>query len=267
MKFFKYQGTGNDFIMIDNQDLSFPKNNTDFINKLCNRRFGIGADGLILLEVDKNQSLVMKYYNADGNESTMCGNGGRCFALFAKKCLKLQTFSIEFEAIDGLHMAEFKGTEVKLSMNVKSKLEFLQQTNYFVNTGSPHYVRIVKNDVFNLPNFIELAKNIRYSEEYKKEGVNINFVSELNQNSNSLHLNLRTYERGVEDETLSCGTGTVASALVSVYYLGLSSGKYEVACKTLGGQLKVYFDYDSNLKVFDNIYLEGPAEEVFGGII
>ena len=252
IKFYKYQGTGNDFIMIDNRNRSFPKNDVDLVKKMCDRRFGIGADGLILLENHESLDFQMVYYNSDGNESTMCGNGGRCIVAFAR-FLNVFENKAKFNAIDGLHEAEINGNVVKLKMiDVPEIIKI--DADYQLNTGSPHFVRYVE-DVQNL----DVYKNgyeIRNSEPYKKEGINVNFVSKISDNE----VFVRTYERGVEDETYSCGTGVTASCLTFMNEFGGG----EVSVKTLGGNLKVYAEkYEAG---FRNIWLEGPAEYVFEGV-
>lgn len=250
LQFYKYQGTGNDFVMIDNRDMSFPKE-TEIIKKLCDRRFGIGGDGLILLENDKNSDFKMVYYNADGNQSTMCGNGGRCLVAFAH-FLDIFEEKCSFTAIDGLHEAEIKNGIVKLKMiNVEKIAE--DGENFVLNTGSPHFVKFVDNiEVF------EVYKNgnkIRNTETYQKEGINVNFVEQISEGE----IFVRTYERGVEDETYSCGTGVTASALVFMKNQNLDS----VKVKTLGGNLNVHAEKEGDS--FKNIWLEGPAKQVFIG--
>lgn len=251
IKFYKYQGTGNDFVMIDNRDLSFPKNDIQLVKRICDRRFGVGADGLILLENDEELDFQMVYYNSDGNESTMCGNGGRCLVAFAH-FLGVFQGKAKFNAVDGLHEAEILGDVVKLKMiDIQSVKEV--DGDYEINTGSPHFVRYI-DDVMNY----DVYKNgyeIRNSETYKKEGINVNFVSRISDNE----LFVRTYERGVEDETYSCGTGVTASSLA----LMKNTNHNEVFVKTLGGDLKVYAEkYDGG---FRNVWLEGPAKQVFEG--
>ena len=252
IKFYKYQGTGNDFIMIDNRNRSFPKNDVDLVKKMCDRRFGIGADGLILLENHESLDFQMVYYNSDGNESTMCGNGGRCIVAFAR-FLNVFENKAKFNAIDGLHEAEINGNVVKLKMIDVPEIAKIS-ADYQLNTGSPHFVRYVE-DVQNL----DVYKNgyeIRNSKPYKKEGINVNFVSKISDNE----IFVRTYERGVEDETYSCGTGVTASCLTFMNEFGGG----EVSVKTLGGNLKVYAEkYEVG---FRNIWLEGPAEYVFEGV-
>jgi diaminopimelate epimerase len=252
MEFYKYQGTGNDFVMIDNRDLQFPKER-EMIEKLCDRRFGIGADGLILLENDEKTDFKMVYYNSDGNESTMCGNGGRCIVAFAHFLDIFEDKTI-FTAIDGLHEAKIKNGIVKLKMSDVDSIKNIDG-NFELNTGSPHFVQFV-NDVENF----EVYKNgnkIRNSETYKQEGINVNFAEEISDGK----IFVRTYERGVENETYSCGTGVTATALVFLK----DKDKNEVNVKVLGGNLKVYAEKDGNS--FKNIWLEGSAKQVFKGKI
>jgi diaminopimelate epimerase len=252
MDFYKYQGTGNDFVMIDNRALDFPKNK-DFIEKLCTRRFGIGADGLILLENDEKFDFKMVYYNSDGSESTMCGNGGRCLVAFAF-FLDIFEEKCTFSAIDGLHVAEISNGIIKLKM-IDVETINKDGNDFVLNTGSPHYVQYV-NEIENF-NVFENGKNIRNSENYSQEGINVNFVKQISDNQ----IFVRTYERGVEDETYSCGTGVTASALTFIEKNNLLS----VDIKTLGGNLKVYAEKVGS--VFKNIWLEGPAKQVFKGKI
>ena len=252
IKFYKYQGTGNDFVMIDNRDLEFPKS-TELIQKLCDRRFGIGGDGLILFENDEKSDFKMVYYNSDGNESTMCGNGGRCIVAFAH-FLDIFEDKTTFDAIDGLHKAEIKNGVVKLKMidvlNIKTDGE-----DFVLNTGSPHYVKYV--EMLNNYNVFKNGNEIRNSETYKKEGINVNFVEAVSDKE----LFVRTYERGVEDETYSCGTGVTAAALTFID----KNNQTSVAVKVLGGQLKVYAEKKG--EGFSDIWLEGPANQVFKGDI
>jgi diaminopimelate epimerase len=255
-KFHKYQGTGNDFILIDNRSLSFTKS-AEEIERLCHRRFGIGADGLILLENEEGYDFRMVYFNADGNEGSMCGNGGRCIVRFAHD-LEIINESTSFIATDGPHEATLDAELIKLKMmNVTGITEMEQDS--FLNTGSPHLVR----EVSDLREF-EVKQNgseIRFSEYWRvKGGVNVNFTSYLPDNK----LHVRTYERGVEDETYSCGTGVTAAAIHAVLRGGF---KVPVNIKTLGGELFVSFEIPNEGAEITDIYLSGPAKRVFTGEI
>lgn len=252
--FYKYQGTGNDFVMIDNRLNTFPKNDTKLVAHLCDRKFGIGADGLILLENHPDLDFKMVYYNSDGNESSMCGNGGRCLVAFAKQ-MKVIDDEATFEAIDGLHYASIDKDGI-VSLQMKDVTDVKTENNYtFLNTGSPHHVALV-DDLENLDVKSEGAK-IRYSDLYGQAGSNINFVKQLENDIFAV----RTYERGVEDETLSCGTGVTAVAL-AMYKTGKTSTN-EVNLNVEGGKLKVKFDVENNK--FTNVFLIGPATFVFEG--
>lgn len=256
IEFFKYQGTGNDFVMIDNRTNFFPKENTKLIEHLCDRRFGIGGDGLILLENDSDTDFKMVYFNSDGNQSSMCGNGGRCLAAFAKK-LNVINNSCAFIATDGLHHANIaENGLVSLQMidvsNVKITADYV-----FLNTGSPHHVQLVE-DLENF-NIKENGAKIRYGELYGAAGSNINFVKQINANT----FTLRTYERGVEDETLSCGTGATAVA-IAMNAVGKTNAT-SINLNVEGGKLEVTFD--KNEGKYSNVFLKGPAEFVFKGEI
>lgn len=252
MEFYKYQGTGNDFVMIDNRDLSFPKEQR-LIEQICNRRFGVGGDGLILLEKDENTDFKMVYYNSDGNESTMCGNGGRCIVAFAH-FLNIFQQKTTFTAVDGLHEAEINQGIVKLKMIDVENIN-TDGDCFVLNTGSPHFVKYVERvEVYNV---YQNGYDIRNSANYKKEGINVNFVEQIRDNE----IFVRTYERGVEAETLSCGTGVTASAITFMKDRNISS----VVVKTLGGNLKVYAENREG--ILRNVWLEGPAKQVFKGNI
>ncbi|MEJ1222179.1 diaminopimelate epimerase [Sediminicola sp. 1XM1-17] len=252
--FYKYQGTGNDFVMIDNRDEIFPKSNTRLVADLCDRKFGIGADGLILLENDEQTDFKMVYYNSDGNPSTMCGNGGRCLVAFAKY-LGVIADTATFVAVDGLHHASVDGEIVSLQM--QDVVEVQEKDDYlFLDTGSPHHVQMVE-DIQKVDVPREGAK-LRYG-LYGEKGSNINFVKLESKDS----FNVRTYERGVEDETLSCGTGVTAVAL-AMHNLGKVTGN-KVSIKTLGGNLSVHFEKHND--GYRNIHLVGPAKQVFKGEI
>lgn len=252
--FYKYQGTGNDFVLIDNRNLSFPKENISLINHICDRRFGVGADGLMLLENTTGYDFKMVYFNADGNESTMCGNGGRCISAFAKQ-LNIVDDKGSFLAIDGPHDFIIQDENVHLKMIDVSEITN-QNNDYILFTGSPHYVSF-RNDIKAIDILTE-ARKIRNNETYKAKGINVNFVEENNKN-----ILMRTYERGVEDETLSCGTGTVAVALSVATKQSINNGNIEIL--TPGGNLQVAFTKEGT--TFTNIWLIGAAKLVFEGTI
>ena len=257
LTFYKYQGTGNDFVMIDNRDLIVSKNDTKLINHLCDRKFGIGADGLILLEnsEDEKDDFKMVYFNADGNESSMCGNGGRCLVAFAR-FLGIIKNTARFTAIDGVHDATVKDEIVSLKMQnvteVSDHEDFL-----FLNTGSPHHVIFSEN--IGLRDIRKDGAEIRYSDRYANAGTNVNFVEAISPESFSV----RTYERGVEDETLSCGTGVTAVAIAA--YESGKTAREKVNLITPGGELSVSFK-KSEIG-YSNIWLSGPAVQVFKGEI
>ncbi len=254
LHFFKYQGTGNDFVLLDNRELQWKPASVEQVKHICDRRFGIGADGLILLENEEGYDFRMVYFNSDGRESTMCGNGGRCISRFAYD-LGLEKEIYRFKAIDGDHLAKVLPDVVRIQMiNVKEVKK--ANEGLFVDTGSPHHV-VFEKDVHTIE-LVNNARAIRYSDSYKDEGVNVNFV-EVQQGN---HLYMRTYERGVEDETYSCGTGVTAAALAA--YIQGSVQQDEVFVKTRGGELSVKFKADA--EGFSDIWLSGPAEFVFKGI-
>lgn len=251
--FVKYQGTGNDFVMIDNTKNQYPEFYIEQITRICNRHFGVGADGLIILEQDKNTDFKMNYYNADGSQS-FCGNGGRCAVAFAY-ALGMISKSCSFVAIDGIHHADVIENEViKLKMGEISPVEKIDQ-DYFIHTGSPHYVRFTDNTDLNI---VEFGKSIRYNTRFEKEGTNVNLAK-----VQADCIDVQTYERGVEDETLSCGTGVTAVALIHASLNSTQSGKTSI--KTKGGLLNVY--WEKNGEEFKNVYLEGAATRVYEGQI
>lgn len=256
--FSKYQATGNDFVLIDNRSgkYSFTK---DQIEQVCDRKFGVGADGLMLIEKHSDYDFNLVYYNRDGSQS-LCGNGSRA-AVHMAASLGLLNGKTKFNAYDGGHAAE-----ILASGNIKLKMSDVRGVkkaadDFFLNTGSPHYVRFVKN-VKDYQVFTE-GKSIRYDEAFKPGGTNVNFVELLPDNT----IYVRTYERGVEDETLSCGTGVVASALAS----SLKGYSSPVKVKTLGGDLSVEFKtsessgQNGHSGTFTDIFLIGPAKLVFEG--
>lgn len=254
--FHKYQGTGNDFVIIDNRNWTHTTLKQEQVKFICDRRFGIGADGLMLLNMKDGFDFEMKYYNADGREGSMCGNGGRCMVKFASHVGIMPT-SYKFMAVDGIHEAEItnKGI-VRLKMQDVSSVKEIDGA-YLLNTGSPHYVKMV-SDVMDMDVFGE-GMEIRYSPAFAKEGVNVNFTEQVSNTS----IIVRTYERGVEDETFSCGTGVTAAAIVN-YHNDL--GFNEVYVKTKGGLLTVEYNRIDD-QHYEDIWLCGPAEKVFEGDI
>jgi len=254
LKIYKYHGAGNDFIIIDNRNQIFVTSQK-IIHRLCDRHFGIGADGLMTIENDKENDFKMHYFNADGNEGTMCGNGGRCIVHFAQKERIIQGDSTVFSAIDGIHEAKFISNNIiKLKMNdvVLDSIKNISE-GLFLDTGSPHLVRFEKEiesiDVYST------GRKLRYSPALEKQnGANINFV-QINED----YLMMRTYERGVEAETLACGTGAVASAIAFSVKKNIYQSPINI--KALGGDLKVYFQRTKDS--YKNIWLEGPVKFVF----
>ncbi|WP_372937153.1 diaminopimelate epimerase [Seonamhaeicola sp.] len=254
-EFYKYQGTGNDFVMIDNRQQKFDKNNTKRVAFLCDRRFGIGADGLILLENHDEYDFKMVYYNSDGNESTMCGNGGRCLVAFARD-LGIIKNKATFEAIDGLHHAYIDDDIVKLQMQDVDEVN-KYDSHVFLDTGSPHHVQFEDHiDTFNIK---EKGAKIRYGAPYNDVGTNVNFVKKISDDT----FLVRTYERGVEDETLSCGTGVTAVAIAM--NATKQTKDNTITLKVQGGELKVTFDVVN--EAYKNVWLIGPAKLVFKGTV
>jgi diaminopimelate epimerase len=254
--FQKYHGTGNDFILIDNRNGSVQLL-ADQISAMCHRRFGIGADGLMLLESEPGVDFRMVYFNSDGNQSSMCGNGGRCITAFARE-LGVISGKARFTAIDGIHEALITDENyVSLKMQDVKNIEVGSDYCY-LNTGSPHYVKVVE-DVIHY-DVVGEGRKIRYNSRFKEEGTNVNFIQKIDD-----HLYVRTYERGVEDETFSCGTGVTASALVASLR-GFATERNRCAVKTRGGDLEVSFEkvLEQN---FYNIWLKGSAVGVFSGSI
>lgn len=257
INFCKYQGTGNDFIIIDNRKNKFPKENTKLIHKFCDRKFGIGADGFILLENSSISDFKMIYFNSDGQIGSMCGNGGRCIVKYANY-LNLFENKTTFEAIDKLYNATISNSLVSLNMNDISKNDIEEHQNHlFLNNGSPHHVTFEKDlssiDIYNK------GKDIRYGKPYFDKGTNVNFAEQINENT----FKVRTYERGVENETLSCGTGVTAVAIAS--HLSNRSNSNTINLNTLGGNLEVSFIAENNS--YKKIILKGPATFVFNGEI
>jgi len=254
--FYKYQGTGNDFVILNNLGGKYNALTNEQVAYMCHRRFGIGADGLMLLNTIDGYDFEMKYYNADGRPASMCGNGGRCLVKFAYDMGIVKTV-YRFLAVDGEHEATVKENgNVALKMNDVEKIEN-RSGDYIVNTGSPHYI-LLRNNIMELDVY-KKGRDIRYSPQFEKEGINVNFVEQLDD---SHKIKVRTYERGVEDETYSCGTGVTAAALVCSHN---ENGFNYVSVETKGGQLGV--EYDKKDNHFENIWLIGPAKRVFEGTI
>ncbi len=252
--FNKYQGAGNDFIIIDNRSSNFNPSESKLVNKLCDRRFGIGADGLILISSFSKVDYEMKYFNSDGKLGSMCGNGGRCAAHFTLKH-GIAGEKQRFLAFDGIHEAEVHDDIVRLQMADVNEFGIIDG-NYFVNTGSPHYM-IFSDDIDKI-NVNEEGKSLRWSPKFAPDGTNVNFVQVVD---NGLHV--RTFERGVEEETLACGTGVTASAIAS--FLAGHFDRQKIKVRAKGGNLEVEFRIKDN-KV-TNVWLKGPATFVFEGEI
>lgn len=256
--FSKYQGTGNDFILVDQTiETYISPNNHDLIAALCDRRFGIGADGLILCSKSTISDFKMVYFNADGNQSTMCGNGGRCIVQFARHIGLIENDCV-FEAVDGIHHANIlsgKTDIVRLKMNDVHTIKRFNANTFELNTGSPHYVCFCDY----IPDDIDTAgRKIRYSDAYKKEGINVNFVALTSDG-----IKVATYERGVEGETLSCGTGVTAAAIAAGCLQNPIKPPLKVITK--GGELTVDYTFVNN--AFVDVWLTGPAIKVFDGVI
>lgn len=254
ISFNKYQGAGNDFIIIDNRNGHFNPSDSKLINNLCDRRFGIGADGLILVSGHSGSDFEMKYFNSDGKLGSMCGNGGRCTAHFALK-EGIAGKNQRFQAFDGIHEASVNGDQVRLQMADVNEYKTVDD-NYFINTGSPHYV--IFRDNIDTIDVNKEGRELRWSPKFAPDGTNVNFVQLVN---NGLYI--RTFERGVEEETLACGTGVTASAIASALKGHFDTNSVNVRAR--GGNLKVEFKINKG-KV-ENIWLNGPATFVFEGTI
>jgi diaminopimelate epimerase len=257
LNFHKYQGTGNDFIIADNRKNEYSSITTAQVARLCDRRFGIGADGFMLLQDRSGYDFEMRYWNADGKEASLCGNGSRCMVKFVYH-LGIHKELYKFLAVDGVHEAEID-TDGIVSLRIKDVRNVRKFHNdYILDTGSPHYIKLVDHvmemDIY------KKGYEIRHSKEFEDEGINVNFVEQTDEPDKII---VRTFERGVEDETLSCGTGVTAAALVCYHN---ENGFNEVGVKTLGGELSIEFDkVDENR--YENIWLCGPAEKVFEGSV
>lgn len=255
IRFSKYQGAGNDFILIDDRAGELCPD-TELFNKLCDRRFGIGADGIMLVRDHKDFDFEMRYYNADGREGSMCGNGGRCIATFARD-LGITGSECHFIAVDGPHRARITGNDVSLEMKDVNGIK-ISGDDYILDTGSPHLVRITSD----LPQLdvVSQGRAVRYNERFRQEGINVNFVQPVAD-----HYAVRTYERGVEDETYACGTGVTAVALAMAVKDQLY-GDLKIQLQAKGGLLTVSFSRTGE-QSFSHIYLTGPATFVFSGEI
>lgn len=264
--FSKYHGAGNDFVIIDDRNEIISKLEKtrlhEWVKSVCHRNFGVGADGLMLLKRHNSTDFSMTYFNSDGKEGSMCGNGGRCIAAFAHH-KNIAAANMQFMAVDGLHHAEIINlapgqTHIRLKMkDVSFNGAFSDPLT--LDTGSPHYVTFVTN----LENMdvVFLGRNIRNSIPYRENGINVNFAEIF-----SNHIYLRTYERGVENETLACGTGATATALAA-FLKGVTIKNQAVNIVTPGGWLKVSFEHSAQENLFTNVWLEGPAEKVFEGVL
>lgn len=253
--FYKYQGAGNDFVMIDAYNRQFEGDKKALATKLCDRHFGIGSDGLIFIERTEEADFLMDFYNPDGSQS-FCGNGSRCAVAFARERGVFTGDKVNFKAIDGVHQASINDDLVKVSMNdVNTVTKY--DDDLFINTGSPHY--LLEVDDIDAVDLLTEGSAIRYSQQFAPGGTNVNFIQKISEK----HIAIRTYERGVEAETLACGTGATAAALGFAFKHNSQAKMIEVRAK--GGDLKVYFNRLNN--VFTHVFLEGPATEVFKGFI
>lgn len=258
LSFYKYEGAGNDFIVIDNRTNDFTsKINSELIRKMCDRHFGIGADGLMILQLKDGYDFEMIYYNADGNEGSMCGNGGRCIVAFAER-LGIIGEVTNFLAVDGPHYAKISETcnSVELKMIDVSTISSDGEA-FVLNTGSPHYV--LKTSKLKNKDVLKDGQAIRYNNTYSDKGINVNFVEDMGN-----YYFVRTYERGVENETYACGTGVTAVAMAMASLTG-NEGHIKTILHTPGGELSVSFNY--NGKAFTEVFLEGPATYVFTGVL
>ncbi|MFO7755104.1 MAG: diaminopimelate epimerase [Bacteroidales bacterium] len=252
--FNKYHGTGNDFIIVDNRKHIIEPENMALIKHLCDRHMGIGADGLILIDEHEEHDFAMKYFNSDGKEGSMCGNGGRCAAAFAMRT-GITKGKNSFMASDGVHKTRISANIISISLSDTQPPSNIDG-NHFIDTGSPHYIIYVPDS--KKVDVLERGRSVRHSDVFAPGGTNVNFVERRDDG-----ILVRTYERGVEDETLSCGTGVTAAAISSKW--GNENGLYNVRAITAGGELSVSFNIDET--IINNIYLSGPAEFVFAGVM
>jgi len=263
VNFSKMVATGNDFVVVDNRGSVLGSRLSPLAKKLCDRKFGIGADGLLVVENSKKGDFRMRIFNPDGSEPDMCGNGSRCIALFAK-LKKIASANMRIQTAAGMLSADVSKNGVKINMTdpynmrlgIKLKVNNKNANLHYINTGVPHVAYMVKN--IDKVDISQIGRTIRFHKEFAPEGTNVNFV----QKKSKCSISVRTYERGVEEETLACGTGSVASAIISSLVSGCKS---PVKVCTKGGNLNIYFE-NANNKI-TNVFLEGQAEEVFTGKI
>ena len=251
--FVKYQGTGNDFVLIDNREANFPIANYQAIAQICHRNYGVGADGFICIESDLVTDFYMRYFNADGREGTLCGNGSRCAIHYAES-LGLTGKNVSFSAADGKHHAQFINNEIALELHEVNQWKQLKHA-IFLDTGSPHHIVFV-DDVDTI-DVAHIGQEIAHGAPYFSDGTNVNFVQQLSKDS----IKVRTYERGVEAETLSCGTGVTAAALAM--HITKKTSSEQIQIQTRGGTLAVSFLPVQN--GYTSIVLQGPAAPVFKG--
>lgn len=259
-EFTKYEGAGNDFILIDNRDGVFTPE-AEAIARLCDRHFGIGADGVMTLARSAEIDCSMRYYNADGSEGEMCGNGARCFALFAEH-LGIGGETKYFDAADGLHTARIRRSkgpagEIELGMTAVREIR-TGDGWWFLNTGVPHYVEFV--DDLAATDVIGRGRIIRRDTARFPQGTNVNFVQVTGDGT----IRVRTYERGVENETLACGTGATAAAIVTAFARQPHTTDFRITVP--GGALAVRFSHEQGTQTYTDIRLTGPARRVFEGV-
>ncbi|MCK5118774.1 MAG: diaminopimelate epimerase [Candidatus Latescibacteria bacterium] len=264
LKFTKMSGAGNDFVVFDNRDGGIPEERAELVRRVCARRVGVGADGALFVEQSEASDFRMRYYNADGGEAEMCGNGGRCISRYAY-LNGMVGEKMAFETMAGRYRAEIVGELVRLEMvppkDIRLQFEInvdgYERTINFIHTGVPHVV--VFSDRIDDIDVPQMGRKIREHEKFAPAGANANFVQVVDRG----HIRIRTYERGVEDETLACGTGTVAAALVGALLKRLRS---PVEAITRSGLiLTVHFDLKG--KKCTNVFLEGNAEVIFEGVL
>lgn len=266
IRFQKWQGAGNDFVIIDNRDDQWQEPTAESISRMCNRHFGIGADGLMFIKRSQDYAFTMSYYNSDGKPAEMCGNGGRCIAAMASKS-GIFSGQASFLANDGPHEAIVVTPDwIRLKMMEVTTLRkviipagkpFERQEGVFLNTGVPHLV--IFTETFDGIDVNIIGRELRNLEDFAPAGTNVNLVRRIREK-----LIVRTYERGVESETLACGTGNVAAAIACEWIFDTGATTFD--CSAVGGQLKVNFQRIGHSH-FTDIWLEGPAVLVFEGTV